>query len=133
VWVGVVALCAPSRCAEVLISSAVLQWSRRGAASRPQIGAATRIRNACAFSTHKFFTERGFLYIHTPIITTSDCEGAGEMFQVTTIVPSDPKVRVCPVCACVSVCLCVCLCACVSLPLSLTRSLSVSLSLSLSL
>jgi len=54
-------------------------------------GAVTRVRNACAYATHKFFNERGFLYIHTPIITTSDCEGAGEMFQVTTIMPDKPK------------------------------------------
>ncbi|KAF3361733.1 Asparagine--tRNA ligase [Chlamydiales bacterium STE3] len=49
------------------------------------IGAVTRVRNALAFATHKFFQERGFLYIHTPIITGSDCEGAGKMFQVTTL------------------------------------------------
>ena len=49
------------------------------------IGAVTRIRNALAFATHLFFQERGFLYIHTPIITGSDCEGAGKMFRVTTL------------------------------------------------
>lgn len=49
------------------------------------LGAITRVRNALAFATHKFFQERGFLYIHTPIITASDCEGAGKMFQVTTL------------------------------------------------
>lgn len=49
------------------------------------IGSIARIRNALAFSTHKFFNERNFLYIHTPILTSSDCEGAGEMFQVTTL------------------------------------------------
>jgi asparaginyl-tRNA synthetase len=54
-------------------------------------GAVTRVRNACAFATHKFFAERGFLYIHTPIITTSDCEGAGEMFGVTTMLPESGK------------------------------------------
>ena len=48
----------------------------------------TRVRNACAYATHRFFQERGFLYIHTPIVTGSDCEGAGEMFQVTTVLPS---------------------------------------------
>ena len=48
----------------------------------------TRVRNACAFATHRFFQERGFLYIHTPIVTGSDCEGAGEMFQVTTVLPA---------------------------------------------
>lgn len=48
-------------------------------------GAVTRVRNALAFAIHKFFQERGFLYVHTPIITASDCEGGGEMFQVTTL------------------------------------------------
>ena len=48
-------------------------------------GAMARVRNTVCFSIHRFFQERGFLYVHTPIITTSDCEGAGEMFQVTTI------------------------------------------------
>jgi asparaginyl-tRNA synthetase len=51
------------------------------------ISAVTRIRNNLAYATHRFFQERGFLYIHTPIITASDCEGAGEMFQVTTVLP----------------------------------------------
>lgn len=49
------------------------------------LGAVTRVRNALAYATHRFFQERGFLYIHTPIITASDCEGAGKMFQVTTL------------------------------------------------
>lgn len=48
-------------------------------------GAITRVRNACSAAVHNFFQSRGFLYIQTPIITTSDCEGAGEMFQVTTL------------------------------------------------
>jgi asparaginyl-tRNA synthetase len=48
------------------------------------IGAVTRVRNALSFATHKFFNERGFLYINTPILTSSDCEGAGEMFRATT-------------------------------------------------
>jgi asparaginyl-tRNA synthetase len=48
-------------------------------------GAIARVRNAVSTSIHNFFQSRGFLYIHTPIITTSDCEGAGEMFQVTTL------------------------------------------------
>lgn len=48
-------------------------------------GAVTRVRNALSFAIHKFFQERGFMYIHTPIISASDCEGAGEMFQVTTL------------------------------------------------
>lgn len=44
-----------------------------------------RIRSLAAFAIHQFFQERGFVYVHTPIITGSDCEGAGEMFQVTTL------------------------------------------------
>ncbi len=44
-----------------------------------------RVRSLVAFAIHKFFQERGFVYVHTPIITGSDCEGAGEMFQVTTL------------------------------------------------
>jgi len=48
-------------------------------------GAIARVRNCVSNSIHQFFQERGFLYVHTPIITASDCEGAGEMFQVTTL------------------------------------------------
>ncbi len=48
-------------------------------------GAIARVRNAVSAAIHNFFQSRGFLYIQTPIITTSDCEGAGEMFQVTTL------------------------------------------------
>lgn len=44
-----------------------------------------RVRSLCAFAIHQFFQERGFVYVHTPLITASDCEGAGEMFQVTTL------------------------------------------------
>ena len=44
-----------------------------------------RVRSLVAYAIHKFFQERGFVYVHTPIITSSDCEGAGEMFQVTTL------------------------------------------------
>ncbi len=47
-----------------------------------------RVRSLAAFAIHKFFQERGFVYVHTPLITGSDCEGAGEMFQVTTMDPS---------------------------------------------
>lgn len=46
-------------------------------------GAVLRVRNALAYATHLFFQERGFLYVHTPLITGSDCEGAGEMFRVS--------------------------------------------------
>ncbi|HRD43213.1 MAG TPA: asparagine--tRNA ligase, partial [Ferruginibacter sp.] len=42
-------------------------------------------RNSLSFAIHKFFNERGFVYLHSPIITGSDAEGAGEMFQVTTL------------------------------------------------
>lgn len=48
-------------------------------------GAAFRIRSELSYAIHKFFNERGFRYVHTPLITGSDCEGAGEMFQVTTL------------------------------------------------
>lgn len=48
-------------------------------------GAVTRVRNTLAFATHQFFQERGFLYVQTPLITASDCEGAGEQFLVTTL------------------------------------------------
>ncbi len=48
-------------------------------------GAVTRLRDTLAFATHQFFRDRGFYYLHTPIITASDCEGAGQMFQVTTL------------------------------------------------
>ncbi len=44
-----------------------------------------RVRSLAAFAIHKFFTERNFVYVHTPLITSSDCEGAGEMFRVTTL------------------------------------------------
>ena len=47
--------------------------------------AAFRVRSAAAFAIHKFLQEQGFVYVHTPLITGSDCEGAGEMFRVTTL------------------------------------------------
>ncbi|MBN1590435.1 MAG: asparagine--tRNA ligase [Pirellulales bacterium] len=53
-------------------------------------GAIARVRNCVCRSIHDFFQEEGFLYVHTPIITASDCEGAGEMFQVTTLDLADP-------------------------------------------
>ena len=52
-----------------------------------------RLRNACAFATHRFFQQRGFNYVHTPIITASDCEGAGEMFQVTTLLDDETNAK----------------------------------------
>ncbi|MGD0583726.1 MAG: asparagine--tRNA ligase [Bacteroidales bacterium] len=55
-------------------------------------GAVFRIRHAMAYAIHKYFNDRGFFYLHTPIITGSDCEGAGEMFHVTTMPLTDiPK------------------------------------------
>ncbi|MGA7726274.1 MAG: asparagine--tRNA ligase [Opitutaceae bacterium] len=53
-------------------------------------GAIFRMRSRLAFAVHRFFNERGFVYLHAPIITGSDCEGAGEMFRVTTIDPKAP-------------------------------------------
>jgi asparaginyl-tRNA synthetase len=56
------------------------------------IGAVFRVRNACATAIHQFFQERNFLWIHSPIITASDCEGAGELFTVTSLDLADiPK------------------------------------------
>ena len=49
-----------------------------------------RVRSEAAFALHKFFNENGFVYVHTPIITASDCEGAGEMFRVTTLDMENP-------------------------------------------
>jgi asparaginyl-tRNA synthetase len=56
-------------------------------------GAVARVRHLLAYEVHRFFHDRGFLYIHTPVITASDCEGAGAMFQVTTLDPLDPPRR----------------------------------------
>ena len=56
-------------------------------------GAVFRVRHALAFAIHKFFNDKGFVYLHTPIITASDAEGAGEMFRVTTL-PFDNPPRV---------------------------------------
>jgi asparaginyl-tRNA synthetase len=64
-----------------------IEFLRTIAHLRPRtnmFGAVFRVRNACAYAIHKFFQERGFLWVHTPIVTASDCEGAGEMFGVTT-------------------------------------------------
>lgn len=62
-----------------------MEFLREKAHLRPRtntIGAVARMRNQLAYATHTFFQSHGFLYVHTPIITASDCEGAGEMFQV---------------------------------------------------
>ncbi|MHA6249447.1 asparagine--tRNA ligase [Pontibacter sp. CAU 1760] len=53
-------------------------------------GAVFRVRNTLAFAVHRFFNEKGFVYMHTPIVTASDAEGAGEMFRVTTLDPINP-------------------------------------------
>ena len=55
------------------------------------IQAMFRIRNALAAATHQFFQQNGFMYLHSPLITSSDCEGAGEMFQVTTLLKEAPE------------------------------------------
>ncbi|BAG00263.1 asparagine--tRNA ligase [Microcystis aeruginosa] len=49
------------------------------------LGAVMRVRNACATAIHSFFQEKGFIWVHTPIITANDCEGAGELFTVTSL------------------------------------------------
>ncbi|MDY5932085.1 MAG: asparagine--tRNA ligase [Candidatus Ornithospirochaeta sp.] len=53
-------------------------------------GAVTRVRNTMAYAVHSFFQEKGFIYVNTPLITASDCEGAGEQFQVTTLDMENP-------------------------------------------
>ena len=65
-----------------------LEFLREIAHLRPRtntFGAVLRIRHHLAFAIHKFFNDRGFFYLNTPLITASDCEGAGAMFQVTTL------------------------------------------------
>lgn len=56
-------------------------------------GAVFRVRSSLAQAVHRFFADQGFLYVHTPIITASDCEGAGEMFRVTTLDPQHPPLH----------------------------------------
>ena len=65
-----------------------VEFLREHAHLRPRtnlIGAVTRVRNTLAFATHRFYQERGFSWIHTPILTGSDAEGAGQMFRVSTL------------------------------------------------
>ena len=67
-----------------------VEFLREIAHLRPRtnlISATMRVRSQAAFALHKFFHKEGFVYVHTPIITASDCEGAGEMFRVTTLDP----------------------------------------------
>ncbi|MEC7641642.1 MAG: asparagine--tRNA ligase [Nitrospinota bacterium] len=69
------------------------EFLRQIAHLRPRtntFGAVMRVRNHRAYAIHRFFNDRDFVYLHTPVITTSDCEGAGEMFQVTTLNLADP-------------------------------------------
>lgn len=54
------------------------------------LGAIARVRNAASFATHLFFQQEGFLYVQTPVITASDCEGAGELFRVSMLDPESP-------------------------------------------
>jgi asparaginyl-tRNA synthetase len=73
-----------------------LEFLREIAHLRPRtrtFGAVLRIRHAMAFAVHKYFNDRGFYYLHTPIITGSDAEGAGEMFRVTTLDPITPPLN----------------------------------------
>ncbi|KAG2679937.1 hypothetical protein I3760_11G073800 [Carya illinoinensis] len=67
------------------------EFLRTKAHLRPRtntFGAVARVRNALAFATHKFFQEHGFVWVSSPIVTASDCEGAGEQFCVTTLIPN---------------------------------------------
>jgi asparaginyl-tRNA synthetase len=71
-----------------------MEFLREVAHLRPRsntFGAVARVRNCLAAATHDFFQSRGFLYLHSPVITASDCEGAGEMFTVTMLDPTDGK------------------------------------------
>ncbi len=70
-----------------------VEYLREQAYLRPRtnlFSAVYRVRSEVAFAIHKFFNERGFVYVHTPLITGSDCEGAGEMFRVTTLDVNNP-------------------------------------------
>ncbi|NLA15574.1 MAG: asparagine--tRNA ligase [Bacteroidales bacterium] len=70
-----------------------MEFLREIAHLRPRtntFGCIFRIRHAMAYAIHKYFNDKGFVYIHTPIITASDCEGAGAMFQVTTLDLNNP-------------------------------------------
>ncbi len=70
-----------------------VEYLREIAHLRPRtnlFSAVFRVRSEAAYAIHSFFHDRGFVYVHTPLITGSDCEGAGEMFQVTTLDINDP-------------------------------------------
>lgn len=73
-----------------------LEYLREIAHLRPRsnlFGAVFRVRSRLAYAIHNFFQERHFVYVHTPIITASDCEGAGELFRVTTLDPITPPLQ----------------------------------------
>ena len=73
-----------------------LEYLRTIAHLRPRsntFGAVFRMRSALSFAVHQFFQQRGFLYVQTPIITANDCEGAGELFRVTTLDPQNPPLQ----------------------------------------
>ncbi len=73
-----------------------MEFLREIAHLRPRsntFSAVFRVRSLTAFAIHQFFRERGFIYVHTPIITGSDAEGAGEMFRVTTLEPDSEEAR----------------------------------------
>lgn len=73
-----------------------LEFLRDIAHLRPRtntFGAVLRVRHAISFAIHKYFNDNGFYYLHTPIITASDCEGAGEMFRVTTLDAKNPPLQ----------------------------------------
>jgi asparaginyl-tRNA synthetase len=73
-----------------------LEFLREIAHLRPRtntFGAVFRVRHAVSYAIHKYFNDRGFIYLHTPIITGSDCEGAGEMFRVTTLDMKDAPLK----------------------------------------
>jgi asparaginyl-tRNA synthetase len=73
-----------------------LEFLREIAHLRPRtntFGSVFRVRHALSFAIHKYFNDRGFFYLHTPIITGSDCEGAGEMFRVTTLDLKNPPLN----------------------------------------
>lgn len=70
-----------------------VEFLREQAYLRPRtnlFSAVFRVRSVAAYAIHRFFNENGFLYVHTPLITASDCEGAGEMFRVTTLNAEEP-------------------------------------------
>ena len=89
--VTVIGLCAPDY--PLQKKRHTFEYLRTQAHLRPRtntFNAVFRIRSIAAQSIHQFFAEKNFVYVHTPLITGSDCEGAGEMFRVTTIDPANP-------------------------------------------